>query len=57
MPKAGQENNYLARLLGKGGGLDFDSEDCYRDVAKLGPCDDSCWEIAEAMGWKVKLIY
>ena len=55
LEKAGNErNDPIMRLMGYGGGMDFDSEEAYRDVAKLGTCDEGCLELAEAMGWKVQ---
>lgn len=54
MTKAGNDSsNFLMRLMGGGGGLDFDSKDNYRDVAKLGTTDDGCKALAEALGWSV----
>jgi NAD-dependent deacetylase sirtuin 2 len=54
MTKAGDSaTDLVMRLLGRGG-MDFDSEDAYRDVAKLGTCDDGCKELAEKLGWKVR---
>lgn len=39
-----------------GFGLDFDSEDKYRDVAHLGDCDEGCLKLAELLGWKEELL-
>ena len=55
LTKAG-EAHPLGRLYG-GGGMDFDSEDAYRDVAKLVKCDDGCKELAEKLGWEVNLFF
>uniref|UniRef100_A0A8C5LQL8 NAD-dependent protein deacetylase sirtuin-2 n=1 Tax=Leptobrachium leishanense TaxID=445787 RepID=A0A8C5LQL8_9ANUR len=43
----------LFSILGLGGGMDFDSEKAYRDVAWLGNCDDGCLALADSLGWKV----
>uniref|UniRef100_A0A8C2XDL8 NAD-dependent protein deacetylase n=1 Tax=Cyclopterus lumpus TaxID=8103 RepID=A0A8C2XDL8_CYCLU len=45
----------LFGLLGFGGGMDFDSEKAYRDVAHISTCDDGCLALAELLGWKVEL--
>uniref|UniRef100_A0A8B9JF81 NAD-dependent protein deacetylase n=1 Tax=Astyanax mexicanus TaxID=7994 RepID=A0A8B9JF81_ASTMX len=42
-------------LLGFGGGMDFDSDKAYRDVAHLSTCDDGCLAFAELLGWKGEL--
>lgn len=59
MTKVGEESDSMAmlmRILGRGGGgLDFDSEDNTRDVARLGTCDDGCLELAALLGWKVTI--
>ncbi|CAG9789075.1 unnamed protein product [Diatraea saccharalis] len=40
----------LLRLMGLGGGLQFDEEST-RDVALLGDCDDGCQVLADRLGW------
>jgi len=53
MEKVGNDGtDFVLRLLGKGG-MDFDSEESYRDVARLGPCDEGVAELAQLLGWKV----
>uniref|UniRef100_A0A671KMT9 NAD-dependent protein deacetylase sirtuin-2 n=1 Tax=Sinocyclocheilus anshuiensis TaxID=1608454 RepID=A0A671KMT9_9TELE len=42
-------------LIGFGGGMDFDSDKAYRDVAHLSTCDDGCMALAELLGWKEEL--
>uniref|UniRef100_A0A3B5L7G3 NAD-dependent protein deacetylase n=1 Tax=Xiphophorus couchianus TaxID=32473 RepID=A0A3B5L7G3_9TELE len=42
-------------LLGFGGGMDFDSENAYRDVAQISTCDDGCLALADLLGWKAEL--
>jgi len=37
------------------GGLDFDSENAYRDVALLGDCDAQCKRLASLLGWEEEL--
>ncbi|KAM4698869.1 NAD-dependent protein deacetylase sirtuin-2 [Discoglossus pictus] len=49
------EGDSLFGLLGFGGGMDFDSEKAYRDVAWLGNCDDGCLALADFLGWKGEL--
>ena len=41
------------RVLGHGTGLVFDGEECYRDVALLGMCDEGVQKLADALGWGV----
>ena len=53
-PGEGHGNTLLAQLGLGSMGMDFESEDAYRDVAKLGTCDDGCVELAEMLGWKVR---
>ncbi|XP_041426481.1 sirtuin 2 S homeolog isoform X3 [Xenopus laevis] len=50
----GQGDSFLS-VLGLGGGMDFDSEKAYRDVAWLGDCDDGCLALADFLGWKAEL--
>uniref|UniRef100_A0A7N6B3T5 NAD-dependent protein deacetylase n=1 Tax=Anabas testudineus TaxID=64144 RepID=A0A7N6B3T5_ANATE len=45
----------LFGLLGIGGGMDFDSDKAYRDVAHISTCDDGCLALADLLGWKVEL--
>jgi len=52
--KCGQSPQ-IARLLGMGSGLDFDSEDNYRDVLLLDDCDKGCQRLAEELGWTEEL--
>ncbi|GLD65654.1 NAD-dependent protein deacetylase sirtuin-2, partial [Lates japonicus] len=54
MEKAGQADP-LFGLLGFGGGMDFDSDKAYRDVAHISTCDDGCLALADLLGWKVEL--
>uniref|UniRef100_A0A672GUZ7 NAD-dependent protein deacetylase sirtuin-2 n=1 Tax=Salarias fasciatus TaxID=181472 RepID=A0A672GUZ7_SALFA len=43
----------LLGMLGFGGGMDFDSDKAYRDVAHISTCDDGCLALADLLGWKV----
>ncbi|KAM8793979.1 NAD-dependent protein deacetylase sirtuin-2 [Eudromia elegans] len=52
--KTGQGDSFMS-LMGLGGGLDFDSDKAYRDVAWLGDCDEGCLALAELLGWKEEL--
>jgi NAD-dependent deacetylase sirtuin 2 len=52
--KSGQ-NSEIARLLGISSGLDFDSEDNFRDVLLLEDCDKGCQQLAEALDWGQEL--
>ncbi|CAG2111497.1 unnamed protein product [Medioppia subpectinata] len=52
--KCGQSSQ-LAKLLGMGSGLDFDSANAYRDVLLLEDCDKGCEQLAEALGWAQEL--
>ncbi|XP_048836789.1 NAD-dependent protein deacetylase sirtuin-2 isoform X1 [Brienomyrus brachyistius] len=54
MEKTGQ-SDALMGMLGFGGGMDFDSEKAYRDVAYLSTCDDGCMALADLLGWKAEL--
>ncbi|XP_076837196.1 NAD-dependent protein deacetylase sirtuin-2 [Brachyhypopomus gauderio] len=54
MEKTGQ-SDFVAGLLGFGGGMDFDSDKAYRDVAYINTCDDGCLALAELLGWKTEL--
>uniref|UniRef100_A0A3Q3FSM0 NAD-dependent protein deacetylase n=1 Tax=Labrus bergylta TaxID=56723 RepID=A0A3Q3FSM0_9LABR len=54
MEKAGQADPLLG-LLGFGGGMDFDSDKAYRDVAHISTCDEGCLALAELLGWKAEL--
>ncbi|KAK2881462.1 hypothetical protein Q8A67_018730 [Cirrhinus molitorella] len=54
MEKTGQ-TEFGMGLLGFGGGMDFDSDKAYRDVAHLSTCDDGCMALAELLGWKAEL--
>ncbi|CAJ1066224.1 NAD-dependent protein deacetylase sirtuin-2 [Xyrichtys novacula] len=54
MEKAGQADPLLG-LLGFGGGMDFDSDKAYRDVAHISTCDDGCLALADLLGWKAEL--
>lgn len=48
--KSGETDETML-LLGFGGGMMFDSEHNYRDVAWLGTCDDGCQALADALNW------
>ncbi|XP_071993831.1 NAD-dependent protein deacetylase sirtuin-2 isoform X1 [Engystomops pustulosus] len=52
--KTGEGDSFFG-LLGLGGGMDFDSDKAYRDVAWLGTCDDGCLALADFLGWKAEL--
>ncbi|MBN3310502.1 SIR2 deacetylase, partial [Amia calva] len=54
MEKTGQSDSLMG-MLGFGGGMDFDSEKAYRDVAYLGTCDEGCLALADLLGWKTEL--
>ncbi|KAA8593773.1 hypothetical protein FQN60_004607 [Etheostoma spectabile] len=54
MEKAGQADP-LFGLMGFGGGMDFDSDKAYRDVAHISTCDEGCLALAELLGWKEEL--
>ncbi|XP_037533991.1 NAD-dependent protein deacetylase sirtuin-2 [Nematolebias whitei] len=54
MEKAGEADPMLG-FLGFGGGMDFDSEKAYRDVAQISSCDDGCLALADLLGWKAEL--
>ncbi|XP_038129113.1 NAD-dependent protein deacetylase sirtuin-2 [Cyprinodon tularosa] len=54
MEKTGQADPMLG-LLGFGGGMDFDSDKAYRDVAHISTCDDGCLALADLLGWKAEL--
>ncbi|KAM8902578.1 NAD-dependent protein deacetylase sirtuin-2 isoform 2-T2 [Spinachia spinachia] len=54
MEKAGQADP-LFGLVGFGGGMDFDTDKAYRDVAHISTCDDGCLAFAELLGWKAEL--
>ncbi|XP_058490849.1 NAD-dependent protein deacetylase sirtuin-2 [Solea solea] len=54
MERAGQAEPLLG-LLGFGGGMDFDSDKAYRDVAHISSCDDGCLALADLLGWKAEL--
>ncbi|XP_055003981.1 NAD-dependent protein deacetylase sirtuin-2 isoform X1 [Boleophthalmus pectinirostris] len=54
MEKTGQVDPMLG-MLGFGGGMDFDSDKAYRDVAHISTCDDGCLALADLLGWKVEL--
>uniref|UniRef100_A0A3Q3K926 NAD-dependent protein deacetylase n=1 Tax=Monopterus albus TaxID=43700 RepID=A0A3Q3K926_MONAL len=47
--------DHLLGLLGFGGGMDFDSDKAYRDVAHISTCDDGCLALADLLGWKAEL--
>ncbi|XP_031982889.1 NAD-dependent protein deacetylase sirtuin-2 isoform X4 [Corvus moneduloides] len=51
--KTGQSDPLMS-LMGFGG-MDFDSDKAYRDVAWLGDCDSGCLALAELLGWKEDL--
>ncbi|XP_059728672.1 NAD-dependent protein deacetylase sirtuin-2 isoform X2 [Haemorhous mexicanus] len=51
--KTGQSDPLMS-LMGFGG-MDFDSDKAYRDVAWLGDCDSGCLALAELLGWKEEL--
>ncbi|XP_028320270.1 NAD-dependent protein deacetylase sirtuin-2 [Gouania willdenowi] len=50
MEKAGQSG-----IMDFGGGMDFDSDKAYRDVAYISTCDDGCLALADLLGWKAEL--
>ncbi|XP_072030920.1 NAD-dependent protein deacetylase sirtuin-2-like [Amphiura filiformis] len=52
--KTGQSDPLMS-MLGMGSGMDFDSDQKYRDVAQLGTCDEGCYKLAELLGWKADL--
>ncbi|KAG5268975.1 hypothetical protein AALO_G00196910 [Alosa alosa] len=54
MEKTG-ESDFLGGMLGLGGGLDFDSDKAYRDVAHISTCDEGCLALADLLGWKEEL--
>uniref|UniRef100_A0A3B4AI65 NAD-dependent protein deacetylase n=1 Tax=Periophthalmus magnuspinnatus TaxID=409849 RepID=A0A3B4AI65_9GOBI len=54
MEKTGQMDPMLG-MLGFGGGMDFDSDKAYRDVAHISTCDDGCLALADLLGWKAEL--
>ncbi|KAK9962748.1 hypothetical protein ABG768_008100 [Culter alburnus] len=54
MEKTGQ-SEFGMGLFAFGGGMDFDSDKAYRDVAHLSTCDDGCMALAELLGWKAEL--
>lgn len=54
MEKTGQADPMLG-MLGFGGGMDFDSDKAYRDVAQISTCDDGCLALADLLGWKSEL--
>ncbi|XP_056097611.1 NAD-dependent protein deacetylase sirtuin-2 isoform X2 [Rhinichthys klamathensis goyatoka] len=54
MEKTGQ-SEFGTGLFAFGGGMDFDSDKAYRDVAHLSTCDDGCMALAELLGWKAEL--
>ncbi|MED6291302.1 NAD-dependent protein deacetylase sirtuin-2 [Characodon lateralis] len=54
MEKAGEADPILG-LLSFGGGMDFDSDKAYRDVAHISTCDDGCLALADLLGWKAEL--
>ncbi|XP_013870449.1 NAD-dependent protein deacetylase sirtuin-2 [Austrofundulus limnaeus] len=54
MEKAGEADPMLG-FLGFGGGMDFDSEKAYRDVAHISSCDEGCLALADLLGWKAEL--
>ncbi|KAJ3591350.1 hypothetical protein NHX12_009295 [Muraenolepis orangiensis] len=51
MEKAGEADPVLG-VLGFGGGMDFDSDKAYRDVAHISTCDEGCLTLADLLGWK-----
>ncbi|XP_042560017.1 NAD-dependent protein deacetylase sirtuin-2 isoform X1 [Clupea harengus] len=54
MEKTG-ESDFMSGMLGLGGGLDFESDKAYRDVAHISTCDDGCLALADLLGWKEEL--
>ena len=52
--KCGQSSQ-ISRLLGLGSGLEFDSDNNYRDVLILDDCDNGCKRLADALGWGQEL--
>uniref|UniRef100_A0A8C4ZYE1 NAD-dependent protein deacetylase sirtuin-2 n=1 Tax=Gadus morhua TaxID=8049 RepID=A0A8C4ZYE1_GADMO len=54
MEKAGQADPFFG-VLDFGGGMDFDSEKAYRDVAHISTCDEGCLALADLLGWKGEL--
>uniref|UniRef100_A0A8C8DS21 NAD-dependent protein deacetylase n=1 Tax=Oryzias sinensis TaxID=183150 RepID=A0A8C8DS21_9TELE len=56
MEKAGEVSaDPMLGMLGFGGGMDFDSDKAYRDVAHISSCDDGCLALADLLGWKAEL--
>ncbi|XP_054758706.2 NAD-dependent protein deacetylase sirtuin-2-like isoform X1 [Lytechinus pictus] len=51
MEKTGQVDPMMM-MFGFSSGMDFDSDDKYRDVAYIGPCDEGCEKLADLVGWK-----
>ncbi|XP_067101903.1 NAD-dependent protein deacetylase sirtuin-2 [Osmerus mordax] len=54
MEKTGESDTMMG-MLGFGGGMDFDSDKAYRDVAHISTCDDGCLALADFLGWKEEL--
>jgi NAD-dependent deacetylase sirtuin 2 len=54
--RAGQRDR-LMTMLGMGSGLDFTSDDNFRDVAWLGDCDEGCEMLADKLGWGVSCTH
>ncbi|CAK8673885.1 unnamed protein product [Clavelina lepadiformis] len=52
--KCGDLDPFMA-LMGFGGGMDFESDNAYRDVAWLGDCDEGCKELCSLLGWQEEL--
>ncbi|XP_072318084.1 NAD-dependent protein deacetylase sirtuin-2 isoform X2 [Eucyclogobius newberryi] len=55
MEKTGQADPMLGMLGFGGGGMDFDSDKAYRDVAHVSTCDEGCLALADLLGWKAEL--
>ncbi|XP_071962034.1 NAD-dependent protein deacetylase sirtuin-2-like isoform X2 [Antedon mediterranea] len=51
LEKCGAADPFM-KMLGLSGGMDFESENNYRDVAEVSTCDDGCYKLAALLGWK-----
>eukprot|EP00057_Strongylocentrotus_purpuratus_P033119 XP_790234.2 PREDICTED: NAD-dependent protein deacetylase sirtuin-2 [Strongylocentrotus purpuratus] len=54
MEKSGKADPMMM-MFGFPSGMDFDSDDKYRDVAYIGPCDEGCEKLAGFVGWKKEM--
>lgn len=53
--KVGNDFGGIGSWFMMGPGLMFDNPKNTRDIAYIGDCDDGCWALAEALGWKDEL--